>query len=403
MSDSPDVCIIGAGPIGLAVAWRAAQRGMRVVVLDPDPGAGASWAAAGMLAAVTELHFGEEALLALDLASARAWPGFADELVSTSNRGIGYRTEGTLVVAGDADDGSEIDRLRSYQESLGLTVTALGSTECRQLEPMLSPGVHGGMLVAGDHQVDPRLMVQALLVVAAAAGVRLIRSAAAGLLVNNGRVDAVLLTDGTRMPAGTVVVAAGAASGLLARVDATGAPTPAGSDAPLVPIRPVKGQTLRLRGAPGSRNLLTRTVRALVGGVPVYLVPRLDGEIVIGATSEEMGRDLRVTGGGVYQLLRDAHEVVPGILELELVETVARARPGSPDNAPLLGPGPLPGLVLGTGHYRNGILLTPVTADALAEFLAVGTLPPVARPFAMDRLALPGRSVPAGAGPVGAR
>jgi glycine oxidase len=223
--------------------------------------------------------------------------------------------------------------------------------------------------VAGDHSVDARAVHAGLLAAATAAGVVLVRSRVTGVRVEDGRATGAHLDDGSVLAAGTVVLALGAHGGSL-------------PGAPDVPVRPVKGQILRLAGATG---LLEGTVRALVRGRHVYLVPYAGDRLVVGATVEDRGFDGRVTAGGVHDLLRDAIEVVPGISELELVETLARWRPGTPDNAPVLGPSGVPGLVLATGHHRNGALLTPVTADVVAELLVTGALPGLAAPFTLDR------------------
>lgn len=374
MARGPDVVIVGGGVIGLATAWRAAGRGLRVSLVDPDPGSGASRVAAGMLAPVTEVHYGEERLLALTLASAARYPDFVAELAEASGRDPGYRACGTLAVALDADDRAALDELAAFQASLGLAIERLTGRECRRLEPMLAPSVRGGVLVEGDHQVDPRRLVPALLAAVERTGVTLCRAAAAEIAVAADRVAGVRLADGTEIAADVVVLAAGCRSAAIAGLPEHVVP----------PVRPVKGQILRLHGDP-RHPFLGRTVRGLVAGSPVYVVPRADGEIVLGATMEEQGYDERVTAGGVYELLRDAHLVLPGISELPLVETAAGLRPGTPDNAPLIGPAQLPGLVLATGHHRNGILLTPVTADAVAELLATGALPDLAAPFAPDR------------------
>ncbi|MCL6298359.1 glycine oxidase ThiO [Streptomyces kronopolitis] len=377
----PDVLVLGGGIIGLVTAWRAAGRGMAVAVADPAPGGGAARVAAGMLAAVTELHYGEQTLLGLNLDSARRYPGFVEELEEAAGTRIGYRRCGTLAVALDADDRAHLRELHALQTRSGLDSQWLTGRECRRLEPMLAPGVRGGLRVDGDHQVDPRRLASALLVACERAGVVFHRDRAVRLTVEGGRATGAELADGTRLAAGQVVLAAGSESG---RLD--GVP-----DGVLPPVRPVKGQVLRLRMPDlpdlpaGSPPFLSRTVRAVVRGGPLYLVPRASGELVVGATSEELGWDTTVTAGGVYELLRDAHELVPGITELPLVETCAGLRPGSPDNAPLLGPTELPGLQLACGHFRNGVLLTPVTGDAMAESLATGSLPDVARPFSPAR------------------
>ncbi|MET9699175.1 glycine oxidase ThiO [Streptomyces sp. NPDC006529] len=371
-----DVLVIGGGIIGLVTAWRAARRGLRTVLADPAPGGGAAQVAAGMLAAVTELHYGEETLLGLNLASAERYPAFAAELADASGGlGIGYRACGTLAVALDADDRVHLRELHALQRRCGLESQWLTGRECRRLEPMLAPGVRGGLRVDGDHQVDPRQLAAALLAACERAGVVLHRAKAARLTVTADRAAGALLDDGISVAADQVVLAAGSLSG---RLD--GVPPRA-----LPPVRPVKGQVLRLTVPPARAPFLSRTVRAVVRGSHVYLVPRENGELVVGATSEELGWDTTVTAGGVYELLRDAHELAPGITELPLTETRAGLRPASPDNAPLLGPTELPGLHLATGHYRNGVLLTPVTGDVLADVLTTGELPEVARPFSPRR------------------
>ncbi|MEU6774441.1 glycine oxidase ThiO [Streptomyces sp. NPDC046759] len=374
-SRTSDVLVIGGGIIGLVTAWRAAQRGLATAVVDPDPGGGAARVAAGMLAAVTELHYGEEKLLALNLESARRYPGFAAELTELTGHDLGYRRCGTLQVALDADDRAHLRELHALQRRCGLASEWLSGRDCRRLEPMLAPGVRGGLRVDGDHQIDPRRLAAALVAACERAGVAVHRAWAERLDVVGDRAAGVTVADGSELRAGQVVLAAGSMSGRLAGVPQELLP----------PVRPVKGQVLRLTVPPRYAPFLSRTVRAVVRGSHVYLVPRENGELVVGATSEELGWDTTVTAGGVYELLRDAHELVPGITELPLTETRAGLRPGSPDNAPLLGPSGLDGLVLATGHHRNGVLLTPVTGDVLAQLLADGELPEAARPFTPRR------------------
>ncbi|MEV6396352.1 glycine oxidase ThiO [Streptomyces sp. NPDC051907] len=373
--DSSDVLVVGGGIIGLVTAWRAAQRGLRVTVADPEPGGGAAQVAAGMLAAVTELHYGEQTLLGLNLESARRYPAFVAELEEASGEPVGYRACGTLAVALDSDDRAHLRELHALQRRSGLESEWLTGRECRRLEPMLAPGVRGGLRVDGDHQVDPRRLAKALTVACERAGVQFRHGWAERLSVVRDRAAGVVLTDGTQLAADQVVLAGGSLSGRLGGVP----------DAVLPPVRPVKGQVLRLTVPRAYAPFLSRTVRAVVRGSHVYLVPRENGELVVGATSEELGWDTTVTAGGVYELLRDAHELVPGITELPLTETRAGLRPGSPDNAPLLGPTTLPGLHLATGHYRNGVLLTPLTGDVMAHALVAGELPDEARPFTPRR------------------
>jgi glycine oxidase len=364
-----DVVVAGGGLIGLAVAWRCAQRGLSVTVVDEAPGAGASYAAAGMLAPVTEAAYGEERLLALCRASLERFPAFVSEVERAGGAHVALGTAGTLLVGFDADDMRALDELHAFQIELGLAAQRLTPGQARRLEPTLTPRMRGALRVPGDYSVDARGLHAALLAAARAVGVGMVRARIDALRVEQGRAAGLCLADGAELLAGTVVLALGAGSAVLPGV-------------PPLPVRPVKGQILRLRGADG---LLDGTVRALVRGRQVYLVPYAKGGLVVGATVEEKGFDAAVTAGAVHELLHDAIEVVPAVAELELVETLTRWRPGTPDNAPLLGPSALPGLVVATGHYRNGVLLTPVTGDVIAELLTRGALPAFAAPFVPDR------------------
>lgn len=343
------VAVVGGGAIGLAVAWRCAQGGARVTLYDPQPGGGASGVAAGMLAPVSEAYFGESALTELLVAAAFQWPEFAAELRPHGD--VGFRDDGTLVVALTADDRAEAQRLWEYQASLGLPVTPLSAGQLREREPALHPRVSAGALARADYQVDPRRLLAALRAAATAAGVEFVSRSVADL---------------AELTPATVVVAAGCGSRELAGV----------------PVRPVKGQVLRLRapdGAPGFRHV----IRGLADGRRVYLVPRVDGEVVVGATEEER-TDAVPTAGAVLDLLRAAADLVPEISEYELVEVRVGHRPGTPDNAPLLG-ALAPDLVVATGHYRHGILLTPVTADAIAQLVLGGSTPDLISAFSPTR------------------
>ncbi len=377
---TPDVVVVGGGVIGLATAWRAAGRGLSVVVCDPAPGSGASTVAAGMLAPVTEAHYTEQALLRLTLDSAARWPGLAAELLDGTGIDPWYRETGTVLAAADGSDLAMADELYAFQRSLGLSVDRLTARELRALEPMLAPGVRGGMFVAGDHQVDPRRLIPALLAACRAAGVEIRPDRVAALQVTGERATGVITAAGVTLAAGQVLLAAGSWTGEIDGVPPGVLPT----------VRPVKGQLLRLQVPAASRPFLRHNLRGIVRGASVYLVPREDGELVLGATMEELGFDTTVTVGAIYELLRDAREVLPGISELAVVETQAGLRPATADNMPVLGATALPGLVLATGHFRNGILLAPVTADAVAAVLAGDPLPEVARPFTPDRLVRPG-------------
>jgi glycine oxidase len=344
-SEQHDVAVVGGGVIGLAVAWRTAQRGLRTLVLDA--GEDGAWRyAAGMLAPVTEAEFGEQALLDLGLRAAAGFPDFCAELERASGRDPGLRRTGTLVVARDRDEAEELEQLYAYRQRLGLAVERLRPSQARRAEPALAPTVRLALDVPGDDAVDPRRMMAALSDAVERAGGELRRAKATA--VEPGRVA----VGDDLVHARQVVVAAGAWSGRLGSL----------------PVRPVKGQIMRLRD-PRGEDLVTRTIRTREG----YLVPRGEGRYVLGATVEERGWDTAPTAGATFELIRDLAEVVPGVLELEIEELGAGLRPGTPDNLPVIGPAA--GLIWATGHYRNGILLADVTAQAVVSVLAGEGLP----------------------------
>jgi len=359
-SPSPDVIVVGGGVIGLSIAWRASERGLAVTVVEESPGRGASWAAAGMLAPVTEVHPGEEQVLDLGVASLRLYPEFVARLEELTGLSTGYREGGTLMAAPTGDDYAALEDLSLVQERLGLKVERLKRKEARAIEPALTPGLRAAWFVEGDHHVDNRALVEAVAEACKRSGVEIVADTVSEVIVSGTRATGVRLASGGVLDGGTLVVAAGCWSGVLPGIPDEFRP----------PVRPVKGQLLYLRG-PADDQLLTHNVR----GLHVYIVPRSDGRVVVGATVEERGFDMTVTAGAVYELLRDAFELVPGLSELELVECVAGLRPGSPDNAPMIGETGLEGLLVATGHYRNGILLTPLTAEAMADLLVTGTAP----------------------------
>jgi glycine oxidase len=354
---SVDIAIVGGGVIGLAIGWRAAQRGLRVVVLERGaPGCGTSRLAAGMIAPISEASLSEPDLLALGRASAAIYGAFVDELIETTGVDPLYRRFGTLLVARDLDEAQALERELAFRERLSLPVRRLLPSETRQLEPGLAPTLRLGLEIADDHAIDPRLLASALARAVELAGGS-VRSGAdvAEVLCEAGRVVGLRLRDGERVVAESVVIAAGPWSASLA-----GIPRDA-----VVPLRPVKGQILRLRD-PAGPGLLSRVLRMQPG----YVVPRGDGRYVLGATMEERGFDTTVTAGAIHDLLRDAIELLPGLGELVIEEIEAGIRPGTPDNAPVIGPGALAGLYWATGHHRNGILLTPITAELACAELA---------------------------------
>jgi glycine oxidase len=381
---APDVLVIGGGVIGLSIAWRARERGMSVTVIERDTaGRGTSYVAAGMLAPVAEVEFGEDGrrLLELGLRSAELWPGFAEDLHAATGTDVGLMRTGTLLLARDGDEARELERQIAFRESLGLRTERLRPSEAREREPALAPTVRLALEAPEDHSVDPRLVLTALRDACAAAGVELRENARVMSIESHGRVTGVRIEG---EPAGTVaaaqvVLATGAWSeqieGLPARAR--------------VPVRPVKGQILRLRDRAGP-GLLRRVVRFRGG----YLVPRADGHYVLGATVEERGFELQPTAGGVHDLLRDARELVPGVSELELEEVCVGLRPGTPDNLPAIGPGAIGGLTWATGHHRNGILLAPLTAELVVGLLAGSPADPLLGACAPARFASAGEPEP---------
>jgi glycine oxidase len=358
-SGSGDVLVVGGGAIGLSIAWRARQRGMSVTVLERDAlGGGTSRVAAGMLAPVAEAEFGEAGKRTLDLGlrSAALWPAFAEQLQDASGVDVGLLATGTLVLARDEDEARELRRQIEFRDSLGLRTERLLPSEARDREPALAPAMRLALSAPDDHSVDPRALLAALRVACERAGVVLREHAPVARVESEGeRVGGVTLASGEELVAEQVVIAAGAWSGAL-----EGVPDP-------VPVRPVRGQLLRLRD-PAGPGLLGTVVR-FEGG---YVVPRADGRYVLGATVEERGFDTEPDAGGVYELLREAHELLPGIGELKIEELCVGLRPGTPDNAPAIGPGALGGLTWATGHHRNGILLAPLTAELVASLLDAG-------------------------------
>ena len=372
----PSVGIIGAGVSGLGIGWRLAAAGCKVDVYDraEKPGRAASWAAAGMLAASAEAEPGEEMLLALDLESQRMWPGFAAEQEAASGISVEYRDEGILIVALDRDDAEALRFNYDYQRGQGLNVEWLSGRDARKREPFLSPNVCAGVYSPGDHQVENRRLVDGLVHAFRAVG---------GTLITGTEIAAVDIAAGRvrgLVPAGSeesrsydvVVIAAGAWSRAI-----EGLP-----DALRPPVRPLKGQMLALQMDPQDPLL-----RHVVWAPGVYLVPRNDGRLLIGATVEEKGFDATLTAGGMLDLLRDTWEALPGVTELPIVETWVGHRPSSRDDAPILGPTPVEGLVMATGHHRNGILLAPVTADAVSHYILQGEVLPAIAPFSIDRFA----------------
>jgi glycine oxidase len=370
------VAIIGAGVVGLGIAWRLAARGVKVSVFDRGAaGSGATHAAAGMLAACAEAEPGEEALVALGRDSQARWPAFAEELKAASGIDVELRTEGTLVLALTADDQARLHHHLEFQRRLDLPLTWISAGETRKREPHLAGKLAGAVLSPEDHQVDNRKLARALRIAAEAAGASVREHQAATAISSTGRrVDGVVLADGAKHAADVVVLAAGAWSrGIAATI-------PDLSPRALPPVRPIKGQMLSLR-----MDAAAPLINHVIWAPGIYMVPRRDGRLICGATVEEKGFDTTLTAGGVLTLLEAAWRAVPAIEELPIDEMWVGHRPGSRDDAPILGPAALDGLIYATGHHRNGILLAPVTADAIARLALDGTIEPAIRPFGIER------------------
>ncbi|MGD0315041.1 MAG: glycine oxidase ThiO [Xanthobacteraceae bacterium] len=365
------VAIIGAGVVGLGIAWRLAGRAAVTVFDRGKAGSGASHAAAGMLAACCEAEPGEEALIALGRESQARWPAFAEELLRTSGIDVELRREGILHLALTADDQAEIAQRLEFHRRLDLPLEWLSAAATRAREPHLAGKIAGALFSPEDHQVDNRKLVQALRVAAEAAGATICEHRPVKeIVVQGGRAKGVLLQDQTVAAADIVVLAAGAWSRGIAGLPPDGRP----------PVRPLKGQMLTLR-----MDAAAPLISHVVWAPGAYMVPRRDGRLIVGATVEEKGFDETITAGGVLALLEAAWRAVPAVEELPIEEMCVGHRPGSRDDAPILGRGPLEGLFYATGHHRNGILLAPVTADAMARLILDDMVEPAIKPFCLER------------------
>lgn len=361
--------IVGGGIIGLSLAWELARRDREVMVLEADQaGQGTTWLGAGMLAPSAEIGFEEWELYQLSSHSSMLWRGFADDLQRETSVDVDYRTDGTLMVADDRDAAEALRRVYDFQVSRGLDVQWLTGAEALEREPFLAPRLSGAVFAGTDHQADNRLLVKALLAALKRRGVPVREGCRiASVLPDPARPGAVTV-DGERVVGRRVIVAAGVWSGQIEGL------------APFAPpVRPVKGQMIELLAEPPF------DLRHVIRGPSAYMAPKSDGRLLLGATSEEMGFDTSITGGGLYKLLEGGWEIVPGILDLKVTDTWAGLRPASRDHKPILGPSGHPGIDYATGHYRHGIILAPITARLMADYLIGGETPEEMQPFLPQR------------------
>jgi glycine oxidase len=367
-----DIVIVGGGTIGLATGFELVRQGTPTTIVERGPaGRGTSWQAAGMLAPDAEIQFEERQLYDLSRESLRRWPDFAQDVEAASGQEVDYRDDGTLIVADDRDAAEKIRRLYEFQREQGLAVEWLTGEEAREIEPFVAPRLAAAIYAPSDHQVDNRRLVDALRTAFEAEGGTLREHTPVEAVVPDAERPAVVIEDGARIEASQVVVAAGVWSRDLDGLAPDAQP----------PVRPVKGQMIQLRME------VPFDLQHVVRGPDAYLAPKSNGRLVIGATSEEMGFDTDVTAGGLYDLLEGAWEVVPGIYDLPVDETWAGLRPATRDHAPILGQSAAPGVVMATGHYRHGILLTPVTAQEIARLVRTGETSDWLAPFSPTRFA----------------
>ena len=371
------IVIVGGGVSGLAIGWRLAQAGESVTVFERNKaGMESTWAAAGMLAPQIEAEYGEEMLLPLAMASHKLWPDFAKELIAETGIPIDYREEGTIQVSLDRDEQEQLDNRFIFLSRNQLEVEKLSAYEVRRLEPHISRAVTGGIYSPQDHQVDNRALAVALQIAFEKAGGILREQCSVEEIVIDKDCVTGIVVNGGKIKVDHVVVAAGAWSRNI----------PGIPDVLRPPVRPLKGQMLALE-MPASAPLITHVIwgpgNSIVSNV--YLAPKSDGRLIVGATVEEMGFDKRMTGGGLLEILRAAWEVLPGIYDLPVIDSWSGLRPASRDDAPILGSSGIAGLTYATGHHRNGILLSPITASEISSYIIEGKKSDLINSFSVGR------------------
>lgn len=370
-ADRGDICVVGGGVIGLAIAFELAERGRHVTVLERGRigERAAAGVAAGMLAPVFEADHLDPELTPLALESRASYGAWVRRVEAAAGMRVGYDATGALIVALHRDHQARIDHLGAFMRERGLVAEPVGRAELRELEPVLAPSAIGGLRAADDHQVDPRRLLAALRAALERASATVLEETrVTAVSPAAGRAEVTFERQGRAATIGAeqVVLAAGAWTSELA----------CAAD---LPLRPVRGLILRLRGEP--------LIRHVVRTPDVYLVPRGDGELVVGATMEERGFDDRAPAGDVHDLLREATRVVPAVRDLALTECAVGFRPALRDHRPAIGATRDPAVFVATGHYRNGVLLAPLTAALLADEMLEGRRDARLDAFRADRFA----------------
>jgi glycine oxidase len=368
-SSTFDALIVGGGVIGCAIAWRLAQAGLHVAVIErSEPGQEASWAAGGMLAPLAEADQ-SDAFLELALASRASYANFARELRAATGIDIEYRTEGTLYLALTDEDEQALQPRWQWQHAAGLNVKKLKADCVRKLEPSLTNQLRWALKFPDDHQVDNRRLSRALELAARKAGaVFHTQTQVEAIDINHSRINGVFTSRGY-IATSTAIIAAGSWSTSISL----------NTLSHLCRIQPVRGQMVALK-------MPEPALQHVIYAHHSYLIPRLSGVVIAGSTTEEVGFDKRITAGGINTILRNAIEIAPALAEQTIVETWAGLRPRAGDEWPVLGAdGEIQNLIYATGHYRNGILLTPITAQAISELVSRGTTSIDLKPFSPQR------------------
>jgi len=373
-SNSSRIIIVGAGVIGLSIAWRLARENTRdeILLLDANrAGEGTSRVSAGMIAPIAEAGFEDPHFIKFARLSRERYRAFVSEVSRDADMPVVLGEEGSIIAAIHRDDVEAMRRVYEHRRHAELPVEWLTGTEAREMEPTLTPRVSAAMWIAYDGQVNPRALLPALVRACNRRGVEVRESARVQRIVINDETVAGVELDGETISAATVVVCAGAWSGTIE-----------GMPADVVPqVRPIRGQILRL----------TRTadfaMKHVVRGPRAYLLPKDDGTVVVGATQEEAGFDATPTAGGIKTILENAWEMVPSIYDLPIERVEVGLRPGTRDHLPLIGPTRIHGLIMATGHFRHGILFAPTTADAVCRGILTGDFGEDVAAFAPDRFA----------------